>query len=68
MPQEGFKSVTISEEIYNLAKQVYLKYKSNLRKRRIRSVAHLVEEAILDYIEKLEREEGKLATASRASE
>lgn len=53
MPQKGFKTITVHEEIYNYATYLLNKYKPILSLKRIRSVSHLIEEALLYYAEKV---------------
>ncbi len=59
MPTEGYKSVTISEDVYKLVKKFYQKKKGYLRLKRIRSMSQLVEDILLEYIEKNYPEEYK---------
>ena len=61
MPRKGFKSVTISEEIYNLIKEQLKKYGKQLRLRRVRTISDFVEDAVLYYIKTVVKkiEEGK---------
>ena len=56
MPLKGWKTITISEDVYNLMKEYIDKVNRGKKVKVIRSVAHLVELAIIDYVEKKEKE------------
>ena len=56
MPLKGWKSITISEDVYNLMKEYVEKVNRNKKVKVIRSSSHLVELAIIDYVERKEKE------------
>jgi hypothetical protein len=52
MPQQGFKVVTISEEVHRLAERFLEEYNKAVGWKKIRSLSHLFELAVIEYIEK----------------
>ena len=61
MPREKFKALTVSEDVYLLAQKIVEKHRYGFTKKRIRSVAHLIEEALIYYIRhELKEDLGKL--------
>jgi len=52
MPREKFKAITISEDVYTLAQKIVEKYRYSLTGKRIRSVAQLIEDAVIFYVQK----------------
>lgn len=57
MPSKGFKGVTIRENLYKLAEKFIIDYNYRKGMKSIRSMSHLVELAIKEYIDnELERE------------
>ena len=52
MPRERFKAITISEDVYTLAQKIVEKYRYSLTGKRIRSVAQLIEDAVIFYVQK----------------
>jgi len=50
-PREGFKSVTISEDVYELIKRILEREKKTLKRGRIKTASQLVEEAVIEYAE-----------------
>jgi len=57
LPQRGYKAVTITEEVYDLAKLIVKKYRKKLLKKRIRSISQLVEDAVIYYVENVLHED-----------
>ena len=51
MPRERFKAITISEDVYTLAQKIVEKYRHSLTRKRIRSVAQLIEDAVIFYVQ-----------------
>ena len=51
MPSKGFKGVTIRESLYKLAEKFIIDYNYRKGMKAIRSMSHLVELAIKDYID-----------------
>ena len=49
MPPEGFKSVTIPEEIYQIAVDFYRDHEHELKRKMVRSVSELIQVALLYY-------------------
>ena len=47
MPVEGFKTLTISDDVYELLDQIYQRRRLT---RKVRSRSQIVEEAILAYV------------------
>jgi len=50
MPKEGWKAVTISTDMYANAEKFIIEYNYERGMKEIRSMAHLVEMAIREYI------------------
>jgi len=50
MPRKGYKAVTISEDCYNRIQQFIWEKNAELGYKRYRSVAHLIEEAVIEYL------------------
>ena len=50
MPRERFKALTVSEDVYLLAQKIVEKHRYSFTKKRIRSISHLIEEALIYYI------------------
>jgi len=57
MPPKKFKNITITEEIYNKLKQYMDKVNSKYGYRKYRSIAQLVEDAIMSYIQNMQKEQ-----------
>ena len=56
MPVEGHKVVTISEEIHSLAEKFKEEYNRTVGWKKIRSLSHLFELAIINYMEQNSKE------------
>ena len=52
MPVKGYRTVTIAEEVYNLAREICERERRKLRLMRIRSVSQLVEAAVVEFAER----------------
>jgi hypothetical protein len=52
MPRKGLKAVTISEEVFKKAEKFIEEYNRKVGWRKIRSMAHLIELATIEYIKK----------------
>ena len=52
MTRKGFKGVNIYEAIYNEAQRFIWEYNSKFGYKKIRSMAHLVELALEEYLQK----------------
>jgi len=56
MPKEGWKAVTISKEVHDSAEKFIINYNAKRGMKAIRSMAHLVELAIREYLENHSKE------------
>lgn len=57
MPKKGFTSITISDEIYAKLQKFIDEYNKKAGFRRFRSVSHLTEEAIAQFIKEQQKNE-----------
>ena len=54
IPSEGFKSVTIPDEIFKIAVDFYNEHEAELKKKMVRNVSELFQKALLNYVKEKE--------------
>jgi hypothetical protein len=57
MPQPGQRAVTLPAEVVELAEDYYRKNERALRMERIRSYTALIQQAVIDYVARRERQD-----------
>lgn len=50
MPREGYKTISVRKELYDLSARILEKHKARLRLERIESISDLWEAALLEYV------------------
>lgn len=49
MPKEGYKTITVENRVYEMAEAKIRQGNKKAKKKKYRSVAHFIEEAIVNY-------------------
>lgn len=56
MPKEGFTTITIPEPVYKKVKKFIEEYNNHIGFKRFRSVSHLTEEAVAEFLKEKRKE------------